>query len=117
MIYWKQQVVSILRDPLMETTLIKEFQRHAPGRDCSILLDAFKNYFSHTNPGFEQNWYLFPNGVKVTISREGILFKAPKESAQEVLDDAEYSQWLVCERLTKDRWSRVFLGKYPDIED
>jgi hypothetical protein len=117
MLYWKQQIISLLRDSSIEKCLLREFSRHAPGRDCSILLDAFKNYFSSNNPAFEQNWFLFPNGVTVVISREGIVFTPPSNATEEISSDCEYSQWAVCERITRDKWHRIFLGKYPDIED
>jgi hypothetical protein len=117
MLYWKQQVVAMLRDASLEKLLVKEFNRHSPNKDCQIVLDAFQNYFSSSNPGFEHNWFQFDNGVTFTVSREGMHFKAPLGADEEVLEEAEYSQWKLCGKITRDIWLRVFLGVFPEIED
>jgi|LauGreDrversion4_2_1035121.scaffolds.fasta_scaffold14805_8 hypothetical protein len=115
--YWKQQVIQMLRINTFESTLLKEFSRHSPNKDCSIILDAFKNYFSSSNPGFEHNWFTFDNGVTFTISKEGMLFALPSDATEDIKDDAEYSQWIISEKITKPLWLRVFMGKFPDIQD
>ncbi len=115
--FWKTQIISLLRNKVIEKCLLKEFSRHSPNKDTSIVLDAFKNYFSSTNPGFEHNWFTFDNGCTLTISREGIYFRAPEDSSNEVKEDVEYSQWIICEKVSKNIWLRTFIGKYPDISD
>ena len=117
MLYWKQQVVAMLRDETLVKLLVKEFTRHSPTKDCSIIIDAFQNYFSSANPGFEHNWFTFDNKVTFTISREGMVFTAPSDATESAKEDAEYSQWLICDKITKELWLRVFLGQFPDIED
>jgi len=115
--FWKNQIVSLLRNKSIETCLAREFSRHSPARDTSILIDAFKNYFSTNNPGFEHNWFTFDNGCTVTISREGIYFTCADTSPQDTKENVEYSQWIICEKITKQIWLRTFIGKYPDISD
>ena len=115
--FWKTQVIAILRLPSIEKTLLKEFSRHSPHKECSIVLDALKNYFSSNNPGFEHNWFQFDNGVTFVISREGMFFKPPENPSNQVLEDIEYSQWILAEKITKPVWLRTFMGKFPDIED
>lgn len=115
--FWKTAVVSILRDPTIERALVREFNRHSPGKDCSIVLEALKNYFSNANPGFEHNWFTFDDQCTVTISREGVYFSVPSNVTQETKENCEYSQWIICEKITQNTWLRTFLGRYPAIED
>lgn len=115
--FWKTQIISLLRNKSIEKCLLKEFMRHSPSKDTSIVLDALRNYFSSNNPGFEHNWFTFDDGCTLTISREGIYFSAPSDAKEEVKEDAEYSQWIICEKVTKNTWLRTFIGKYPDVDD
>lgn len=106
---WQSGVVWLFNNPAFLEQLREVIGEVAlPGRDPSVLVSAFCNYFSLKNPNFGPNYWDFPNTrVKLVVDYAGVYVSGS--------DDIRCRKLNV--RLAKssgrDLWVRTFLSPFP----
>ena len=87
-------------------------QRHCPeGSDPTLLLAAFKNYYSQKNPDFGANhWYFNTAKLLVKTDTKGIRYC---RYVQDQETDVPELTKEIAQAIGRERWAKTFLSPYP----
>jgi hypothetical protein len=107
---WKKYVSLVLSQPSSDRDAILSIvDSHAPGRDNSILLEAFSNFFSKSNVAAEHQCFTLRDGTILDISREGIyILDEHRALSPSVLD----SNIAIHNVVGPSNWALNFYGKF-----
>lgn len=107
---WKKYVSMLLSEPSRDREAILSIvDSHAPGRDNSILLEAFSNFFCKSNTAAEHQCFTLRDGTILDISREGIyILDENRALSISVLD----SNIAIHNVVGPANWALYFYGKF-----
>ncbi len=107
---WKKYVSGLLGQPSEDRdAILSVVDRHATGRNNSILLEAFSNFFSKSNVAAEHQCFTLRDGTILDISREGIyILDADRAIAASVLD----SNITIHNIVGPSNWALNFYGRF-----
>lgn len=114
MLRWRVNLAEMLKDSKIEAAILARIRAHDDNPNSWVVLDAFQKYFSAKNPGCESNFFVFKDGSKLKISREGIFWTAPEGSSDEKSWECDYSTWYIAQRVGETAWLKTFLSPFPD---
>lgn len=106
---WQSGVVWLFSNPefLAELALVIE-ELCDPGRDASILVGAFCNYFSMKNPDFGPNYWAFPKKrCQLLVDYSGVYISGDDELA------CRRYNVRIAKSAGRDLWVRTFLSPFP----
>lgn len=109
MVTWRRNIFKILQDRQVKESLLFCIQKYDPNPYSWVIIEAFKSFFNPKNTNNQGNYFEFPNGATLTISRRGIAFQNPNNP-----EDAEYLTWYVAQRVGKEKWLCTFLTPFPE---
>ena len=117
MLRWRVNLFDILKDTSVEAAILARIRAHDDNPNSWVVLDAFQKYFSPKNEGCESNFFVFKDGSKLKISREGILWVPPERCDAEKRWECDYSTWYIAQRVGETTWLKTFLSPFPDDND
>ena len=114
MLKWRVNLAEILKDNRVEAAILARIRAHDDNPQSWVVLNAFQKFFSPKNEGCESNFFVFKDGSKLKISREGLFWLPPKHCSDKKRQDCAYSTWYIAQRVGKTAWLKTFLSPFPD---